>query len=54
MLLLPDDLSCCMMADGRVVERENLEKILDAIWKIKKKKEGQFEEKNNTGMYGRV
>ena len=33
------------MADGRVVETENLKKVLDAISKIKKKKEGQYEEK---------
>ena len=33
------------MADGRVVEIENLKKVLDAISKIKKKKEGQYEEK---------
>ena len=34
-----------MMADRRVVETENLKKFLDAISKIKKKKEGQYEEK---------
>ena len=33
------------MADGRVVETENLKKVLDPISKIKKKKEGQYEEK---------
>ena len=33
------------MADGRVVETENLKKVLDAISKIKKEKEGQYEEK---------
>ena len=33
------------MADGRVVETENLKKVLEAISKIKKKKEGQCEEK---------
>ena len=33
------------MADGRVVETENLKNVLDAIPKIKKKKEGQYEEK---------
>ena len=33
------------MADGRIVETENLKKVLDAISKIKKKKEGQYEEK---------
>ena len=43
-----------MMADGRDVETENLKKVLDAISKIKKKKEGQYEEKNRTGMCGRV
>ena len=32
------------MVDGRVVETENLKKVLDAILKIKKKKEGQYEE----------
>ena len=34
-----------IMADGRVVETENLKKVLDTISKIKKKKEGQYEEK---------
>ena len=34
-----------IMADGRVVETENLKNVLDAITKIKKKKEGQYEEK---------
>ena len=34
-----------IMADGRVVETENLKKVLEAISKIKKKKEGQCEEK---------
>ena len=34
-----------MMADGRVVEAENMKKVLDEILKIKNKKEGQFEEK---------
>ena len=34
-----------MMADGRVVETENLKKFLDTILKLKKKKEGQYEEK---------
>ena len=33
------------MADGRVVETKNLKKVLDAISKTKKKKEGQCEEK---------
>ena len=33
------------MVNGRVVETENLKKVLDAISKIKKKKEGQYEEK---------
>ena len=33
------------MADGRVVETEILKKVLDAISNIKKKKEGQYEEK---------
>ena len=33
------------MADRRVVETKNLKKVLDAISKIKKKKEGQYEEK---------
>ena len=32
------------MADGRVVETENLKKALDAISNIKKKKEGQYDE----------
>ena len=32
------------MVDGRVVETENLKKVLDAILKIKKKKEGQYKE----------
>ena len=39
-----------VMADGRVVETENLKNVLDTISKIKKKKEGQYEEK----MCGRV
>ena len=34
-----------MMADGRVVETENIIKVLDAMLKIKKKNEGQCEEK---------
>ena len=34
-----------MMADGRVVETENLKKFLDTILKLKKKKEDQYEEK---------
>ena len=34
-----------MMADGRVVETQNLKKVLDAKLKIKKEKEGQYEEK---------
>ena len=34
-----------MMADGRVVETENMIKVLDAMLKIKKKNEGQYEEK---------
>ena len=34
------------MVDGRVVETENRKKVLDAISKIKKKKEGQYEEKS--------
>ena len=34
-----------MMADGRVVETENLKKVLDAISKIKKNKKGEYEEK---------
>ena len=34
-----------IMADGRVVGTENLKNVLDAITKIKKKKEGQYEEK---------
>ena len=34
-----------IIADRRVVETENLRKVLDAISKIKKKKEGQYEEK---------
>ena len=38
------------MADGRVVETENLKNVLDTISKIKKKKEGQYEKK----MCGRV
>lgn len=29
-----------MMAEGRVVERENVKKVSDAMSKIKKKKEG--------------
>ena len=33
------------MADGRDVETENMKKVLDAISNIKKKKEGQYEEK---------
>ena len=33
------------MTDRRVVETENLKKVLDAILKKKKKKEGQYEEK---------
>ena len=33
------------MADGRVVETQNLKKVLDAKLKIKKEKEGQYEEK---------
>ena len=33
------------MADRRVVETKNLKKVLDAISKIKKRKEGQYEEK---------
>ena len=33
------------MADGRAVETKNLKKVLDAISKTKKKKEGQCEEK---------
>ena len=33
------------MADGRAAETENLKKVLDAISRIKKKKEGQYEEK---------
>ena len=33
------------MADGRAAETKNLKKVLDAISKIKKKKEGQYEEK---------
>ena len=33
------------MTDGRVVKTENLKNVLDAISKIKKKKEGQNEEK---------
>ena len=43
-----------MMADGGVIETENLKKVLDAISKIKKKKESEYEEKNHTGMCGRV
>ena len=34
------------MADGRVVEAENMKKVLHEILKIKNKKEGQFEEKS--------
>ena len=34
-----------MMENGRVVETENLKNFFDAISKIKKKKEGQYEEK---------
>ena len=34
-----------MMADRRVVETENLKNIFDAMSKIKKKKEGHYEEK---------
>ena len=34
-----------MMADGRVEETENLKKVFDAILKITKKKEGQYEAK---------
>ena len=33
------------MVDGRVVETENLKKVLDTISKIKKTKEGQYEGK---------
>ena len=33
------------MTDGRVIETENLKKVLDAILKIKKQKKGQHEEK---------
>ena len=33
------------MAEGRVVETENVKKVSDAMSKIKKKKEGQYEEK---------
>ena len=33
------------MTDGRVVKTENLKYVLDAISKIKKKKEGQYEKK---------
>ena len=38
-------MSGIMMPDGRVTETESLKKILDTILKLKKKKEGQFEEK---------
>ena len=34
-----------MMADGGVIETENLKKVLDVISKIKKKKESEYEEK---------
>ena len=34
-----------MMVDGRVEETENLKKVFDAILKITKKKEGQYEAK---------
>lgn len=34
-----------MMTDRRVVETENLKKVLDAISKKKKKKEGQYEKR---------
>ena len=33
------------MADGCILETENLKKVLDTISKINKKKEGQYEEK---------
>ena len=33
------------MVGGRVVETKNQKKVLDAISKIKKKEEGQYEEK---------
>ena len=33
------------MTEGRFVETENLKKVFDAVSKIKKKKEGQHEEK---------
>ena len=33
------------LADGCIVETENLKKVLDTISKINKKKEGQYEEK---------
>ena len=33
------------MAEERVVETGNLKKVLDAMSKIKKKKEGQYEKK---------
>ena len=38
-------MSGIMMPDGRVTETESLKKILDTILKLKKKKEGRFEEK---------
>ena len=39
---------------GTCCRNRKPEKSFDAIWKIKKKKEGQYEEKNHTGMCGRV